>query len=239
MANNININQEQFYTNEILQESNIINEEFVHIKVRGGRCYAFFKRLFDIVVSFVATIIISPLLIILWLLVKLTSKGPGIYTSIRVGKNGKKFKFYKFRSMVVNAEEMKKDLMNQNELKDGVYFKMKDDPRITKIGKFLRKTSLDELPQLFNILKGDISIVGCRPCLVEEYEKMSEYQKQRFLVPAGLTGEWQVRARSTSSSFEEVVKYDLDYIQNKRGFWYDIKLIFLTIGVVLSGKGAE
>ncbi len=239
MANNININQEQFYTNEILQESNIINEEFVHIKVRGGRCYAFFKRLFDIVVSFVATIIISPLLIILWLLVKLTSKGPGIYTSIRVGKNGKKFKFYKFRSMVVNAEEMKKDLMNQNEMKDGVYFKMKDDPRITKIGKFLRKTSLDELPQLFNILKGDISIVGCRPCLVEEYEKMSEYQKQRFLVPAGLTGEWQVRARSTSSSFEEVVKYDLDYIQNKRGFWYDIKLIFLTIGVVLSGKGAE
>lgn len=239
MANNININQEQFYTNEILQESNIINEEFVHIKVRGGRCYAFFKRLFDIVVSFVATIIISPLLIILWLLVKLTSKGPGIYTSIRVGKNGKKFKFYKFRSMVVNAEEMKKDLMNQNEMKDGVYFKMKDDPRITKIGKFLRKTSLDELPQLFNILKGDISIVGYRPCLVEEYEKMSEYQKQRFLVPAGLTGEWQVRARSTSSSFEEVVKYDLDYIQNKRGFWYDIKLIFLTIGVVLSGKGAE
>lgn len=239
MANNININQEQFYANEILQESNIINEEFVHIKVRGGRCYAFFKRLFDIVVSFVATIIISPLLIILWLLVKLTSKGPGIYTSIRVGKNGKKFKFYKFRSMVVNAEEMKKDLMNQNEMKDGVYFKMKDDPRITKIGKFLRKTSLDELPQLFNILKGDISIVGCRPCLVEEYEKMSEYQKQRFLVPAGLTGEWQVRARSTSSSFEEVVKYDLDYIQNKRGFWYDIKLIFLTIGVVLSGKGAE
>ena len=239
MANNININQEQFYTNEILQESNIINEEFVHIKVRGGRCYAFFKRLFDIVVSFVATIIISPLLIILWLLVKLTSKGPGIYTSMRVGKNGKKFKFYKFRSMVVNAEEMKKDLMNQNEMKDGVYFKMKDDPRITKIGKFLRKTSLDELPQLFNILKGDISIVGCRPCLVEEYEKMSEYQKQRFLVPAGLTGEWQVRARSTSSSFEEVVKYDLDYIQNKRGFWYDIKLIFLTIGVVLSGKGAE
>lgn len=239
MANNININQEQFYTNEILQESNIINEEFVHIKVRGGRCYAFFKRLFDIVISFVATIIISPLLIILWLLVKLTSKGPGIYTSIRVGKNGKKFKFYKFRSMVVNAEEMKKDLMNQNEMKDGVYFKMKDDPRITKIGKFLRKTSLDELPQLFNILKGDISIVGCRPCLVEEYEKMSEYQKQRFLVSAGLTGEWQVRARSTSSSFEEVVKYDLDYIQNKRGFWYDIKLIFLTIGVVLSGKGAE
>lgn len=239
MANNININQEQFYTNEILQESNIINEEFVHIKVRGGRCYAFFKRLFDIVVSFVATIIISPLLIILWLLVKLTSKGPGIYTSIRVGKNGKKFKFYKFRSMAVNAEEMKKDLMNQNEMKDGVYFKMKDDPRITKIGKFLRKTSLDELPQLFNILKGDISIVGCRPCLVEEYEKMSEYQKQRFLVSAGLTGEWQVRARSTSSSFEEVVKYDLDYIQNKRGFWYDIKLIFLTIGVVLSGKGAE
>lgn len=239
MANNININQEQFYTNEILQESNIMNEEFVHIKVRGGRCYAFFKRLFDIVVSFVATIIISPLLIILWLLVKLTSKGPGIYTSIRVGKNGKKFKFYKFRSMVVNAEEMKKDLMNQNEMKDGVYFKMKDDPRITKIGKFLRKTSLDELPQLFNILKGDISIVGCRPCLVEEYEKMSEYHKQRFLVPAGLTGEWQVRARSTSSRFEEVVKYDLDYIQNKRGFWYDIKLIFLTIGVVLSGKGAE
>lgn len=239
MANNININQEQFYTNETLQESNIINEEFVHIKVRGGRCYSFFKRLFDIVVSFVATIIISPLLIILWLLVKLTSKGPGTYTSIRVGKNGKKFKFYKFRSMVVNAEEMKKDLMNQNEMKDGVYFKMKDDPRITKIGKFLRKTSLDELPQLFNILKGDISIVGCRPCLVEEYEKMSEYQKQRFLVPAGLTGEWQVRARSTSSSFEEVVRYDLDYIQNKRGFWYDIKLIFLTIGVVLSGKGAE
>ena len=161
-----------------------------------------------------------------------------IYVSKRVGKDGKVFNFYKFRSMRENAEEELKLLLEHNEIEGGVIFKMKEDPRITKFGKFLRKTSLDELPQLFNILKGDMSLVGPRPCTVREYELYSERDKLRLKVPQGLTGEWQVRGRC-NTSFEEMVDMDLDYIQNKRGFWYDIGLLFRTIPVFFGKRGAQ
>lgn len=213
-------------------------KEYQIFHVRGNKFYHFMKRLEDICASFLAIVILSIPMLIIGLLVKLTSKGPMIYTSKRVGKDGKVFNFYKFRSMVANAENELENLLAQNEIEGGVIFKMKEDPRITKFGKFLRKTSLDELPQLFNILKGDMSLVGPRPCTVREYELYSERDKLRLKVPQGLTGEWQVRGRC-NTSFEEMVDMDLDYIQNKRGFWYDIGLLFRTIPVFFGKRGAQ
>ena len=213
-------------------------KEYQIFHVRGNKFYHFMKRLEDICASFLAIVILSIPMLIIGLLVKLTSKGPMIYTSKRVGKDGKVFNFYKFRSMVANAENELENLLAQNEIEGGVIFKMKEDPRITKFGKFLRKTSLDELPQLFNILKGDMSLVGPRPCTVREYELYSERDKLRLKVPQGLTGEWQVRGRC-NTSFEEMVDMDLDYIQNKRGFWYDIGILFRTIPVFFGKRGAQ
>ena len=218
--------------------------QYMHIhiphttKVKGGKAYAFFKRAFDIFASFMALLLLSWLLLIIGLIVVLTSKGPMIYVSKRVGKNGKIFNFYKFRSMYKDADKKLDELLSQNEVKDGVIFKIKNDPRITPVGKFLRKTSLDELPQLVNILRGDMSIIGPRVGLPREVEQYPEEALDRLLVPQGLSGEWQVNGRSTTT-FDDMVKMDLDYIQNKRSFWYDIKLIFKTVGVVLKGKGAE
>ena len=213
-------------------------KEYQIFHVRGNKFYHFMKRLEDICASFLAIVILSIPMLIIGLLVKLTSKGPIIYTSKRVGKDGKVFNFYKFRSMVANAENELENLLAQNEIEGGVIFKMKEDPRITKFGKFLRKTSLDELPQLFNIFKGDMSLVGPRPCTVREYELYCERDKLRLKVPQGLTGEWQVRGRC-NTSFEEMVDMDLDYIQNKRGFWYDIGLLFRTIPVFFGKRGAQ
>ena len=213
-------------------------KEYQIFHVRGNKFYHFMKRLEDICASFLAIVILSIPMLIIGLIVKLTSKGPMIYVSKRVGKDGKVFNFYKFRSMRENAEEELKLLLEHNEIEGGVIFKMKEDPRITKFGKFLRKTSLDELPQLFNILKGDMSLVGPRPCTVREYELYSERDKLRLKVPQGLTGEWQVRGRC-NTSFEEMVDMDLDYIQNKRGFWYDIGLLFRTIPVFYGKRGAQ
>ena len=213
-------------------------KEYQIFHVRGNKFYHFMKRLEDICASFLAIVILSIPMLIIGLIVKLTSKGPMIYVSKRVGKDGKVFNFYKFRSMRENAEEELKLLLEHNEIEGGVIFKMKEDPRITKFGKFLRKTSLDELPQLFNILKGDMSLVGPRPCTIREYELYSERDKLRLKVPQGLTGEWQVRGRC-NTSFEEMVDMDLDYIQNKRGFWYDIGLLFRTIPVFFGKRGAQ
>ncbi len=205
--------------------------------VKGGKIYAFFKRTFDIVFSLLALIILSPIMLIIGILVKCTSKGKMIYVSQRVGKNGKIFNFYKFRSMHEGAEKELDSLLDKNET-DGITFKMENDPRITKFGKIIRKTSLDELPQLINILKGDMSVVGPRPCTVREYKLYNEYDKKRLLVPQGLTGEWQVRGRS-NTTFNQMIELDLDYIKNKRSFWYDIKLIFLTFGAVFKKEGAK
>ena len=225
----------------LLNEEILVKEEekqYEIFKVRGNKFYHFMKRLEDICASFLAIVVLCVPMLIIGIIVKLTSKGPMIYTSKRVGKDGKVFNFYKFRSMTQDAEQQLEKLLDQNEVEGGVIFKMKEDPRITKFGKFLRKTSLDELPQLFNILKGDMSLVGPRPCTVREYELYSEKDKLRLKVPQGLTGEWQVVGRC-NTSFEEMVDMDLDYIQNKRGFWYDIGLLFRTIPVFLGKKGAH
>lgn len=218
-------------------EKTIEKERELIIVIKGGKAYSFFKRLFDIFCSLLAIIVLSPILLIIGLLVKLTSKGPMLYISTRIGKNGKSFKFYKFRSMRKDAEKELVNLLDQNETQ-GITFKMKDDPRITKFGKFIRKTSLDELPQLFNILKGDMSIVGPRPCTDREYALYSEKDKKRLLVPQGLTGEWQTRGRS-NTTFDEMVDMDLEYITSKRGFWYDIWLIIKTVFVVFKKEGAK
>ena len=218
-------------------EKTKVQEREIKIVVKGGKAYSFFKRAFDIFCSFLAIVVLFPILLIIGLLVKLTSKGPMLYVSTRIGQNGKKFKFYKYRSMKKDAEKELEKLLDQNETQ-GITFKMKDDPRITKFGKFIRKTSLDELPQLFNILKGDMSIVGPRPCTDREYELYSEKEKKRLLVPQGLTGEWQTRGRS-NTTFDEMVDMDLEYITIKRGFWYDIWLILLTVPAVLKSKGAK
>ncbi|MDE7100230.1 MAG: sugar transferase, partial [Anaeroplasmataceae bacterium] len=155
--------------------------------------------------------------------------------SERLGKNAKPFKIYKFRSMRVGADKEVEELMAKSE-REGT-FKMKNDPRVTKFGKFLRKTSLDELPQLFNIFNGTMSIVGPRPIVQREYDMMDDYQRQRLLVKQGLTCIWQCSGRA-NTSFKEQILMDLEYV-NKRGFWYDIWLILKTIPAVLFGKGAE
>lgn len=201
-----------------------------------NKFYKVSKRLFDFFASLCAIIILSPVLIIIALLIFIDDPhGSPIFTQKRIGKNGKLFNFYKFRSMVVNAEDMLENLMEQNE-KDGPVFKIKDDPRITKIGKFLRKTSIDELPQLFNILNGDMSIVGPRPALPKEVEQYTPYQKQRLLVTPGLTCIWQTQDNRDDIGFDEWIKLDVKYIK-KQNVILDIKLIFKTIKVVFTGQG--
>lgn len=199
--------------------------------------YDFVKRLFDILCSGLAIVILSPLLLGLAIAVR-SDGGPAIYSQMRVGKNGKKFRIYKFRSMCVNADspEMLKKLAAMNEM-DGPAFKIKNDPRITPVGRFIRRTSMDELPQLFNIFKGDMTIVGPRPPLVSEVKQYTEYQMQRLQVPQGLTCYWQCSGRN-NISFEEWVELDLKYIR-ERGIWTDIKILLKTVPAVLSGDGAE
>lgn len=222
---------------EVLNSGSAVKvAERVEIKVKGGKAYAFFKRAFDIFSSAIALIVLFPFLLIIGILVKVTSKGPVFYVSDRVGKNGKVFKFYKFRTMVKDAEQQLDQLLEQNEVEGGVTFKMENDPRLTKFGKFLRKSSIDELPQLLNILKGDMSVVGPRPCTPRELELYGDKEKNRLLVPQGLTGEWQVNGRS-NTTFDEMIDLDLRYIEKKRGFWYDIGIIFRTLPAVFRQNG--
>ncbi|HEO4556239.1 TPA: sugar transferase, partial [Streptococcus agalactiae] len=163
--------------------------------------------------------------------------GPAIFSQNRVGRNGRIFRFYKFRSMRVDAEQIKKDLLVHNQM-TGLMFKLDDDPRITKIGKFIRKTSIDELPQFYNVLKGDMSLVGTRPPTVDEYEKYNSTQKRRLSFKPGITGLWQISGRNNITDFDEIVKLDVQYI-NEWSIWSDIKIILLTLKVVLLGTGAK
>lgn len=197
--------------------------------------YEFVKRIMDIVGSLCGVVVLSPIFLITALAVYLEDGQSPIFSHIRVGKNGHLFRIYKFRSMHVNAENKLKDLQELNEA-DGPVFKIEKDPRITKVGAFIRRTSIDEIPQLWNILMGDMSIVGPRPPLPNEVEKYTEYQKQRLLVKPGLTCYWQCSGRS-SLSFEEWMKLDVKYIC-ERGLWTDIKIILKTIPAVLKGDGA-
>ncbi len=197
----------------------------------------FIKRAMDIVGSIVGLVITFIAFIIFAPIIKATSPGPVFYKSVRIGKNGRRFKFYKFRSMYVDADKRKKELQAQNEMK-GNMFKMEDDPRITPVGRFMRKYSIDELPQFFNVLKGDMSLVGTRPPTEDEYEMYKFHHKARLGFKPGLTGMWQISGRSDITDFEEVVKYDTEYIVNW-DIWLDVKIIFKTIVVVLSGKGSK
>ena len=198
--------------------------------------YEFFKRAMDIVCSGLALLILSPLFLILAIAVR-SDGGPAFYTQERVGKDGKLFRIFKFRSMCMNADspEMLAKLAALNEM-DGPAFKIKNDPRITKVGRFIRRTSLDELPQLINIFIGDMTIVGPRPPLVSEVAQYTDYQRQRLLVKQGLTCYWQCSGRN-NINFQEWVELDLKYIR-ERSLWTDIKIIFKTIPAVLSGDGA-
>ena len=207
------------------------------IQPKEGPIYLFFKRAMDIIGSLCGIILLSPLLIIVALAIKIEDpKGSIFFSQQRCGKDNKLFPMYKFRSMVSNAEELLEELMEHNEM-DGPVFKIKDDPRITRVGKFIRKTSIDELPQLFNILIGDMSIVGPRPAIPHEVAEYSHYHKQRLLVKPGLTCIWQVSGRN-SIGFDEWMEMDLEYIE-KRNLWMDIKLIFKTVGVLFGDENAS
>lgn len=195
------------------------------------------KRMLDIVGSLVGMIILGIATIFVAPAIKLNSPGPIFFGQTRVGKNGRKFTFYKFRSMYQDAEHRKKELMKKNEVK-GLMFKMEDDPRITRVGKFLRNTSIDELPQFWNVLRGDMSLVGTRPPTVDEFERYEAKHKCRLSMTPGLTGLWQISGRSDIKDFDEVVKLDMQYIDNW-SILKDIKILILTVWVVLTGKGSR
>lgn len=201
----------------------------------GGTVYIFLKRTMDIVCSLIALIILSPIFLLSAIAIKIEDGGKVIFSQNRVGKNENTFKMYKFRSMCSDAEEMLHDLQEKNEM-DGLAFKIAKDPRITKVGGFIRKTSIDELPQLINILSGDMSIVGPRPPLESEVANYNDYQRQRLLVKPGLTCFWQCSGRS-DMSFDDWMNSDMYYIQN-RSLWLDIKLILKTVPAVFKSKGA-
>ena len=196
----------------------------------------FLKRAMDIagglvgcVITLIATIFVAPMIL-------LQSPGPVFFSQTRVGKNGRKFKIYKFRSMYTDAEERKKELMAQNKM-NGLMFKMDNDPRIFPFGNFIRKTSIDELPQFWNVLKGDMSLVGTRPPTVDEYEQYEMHHRKRLATKPGLTGMWQVSGRSDITDFEDVVALDTRYI-TEWNLGLDIKIIFKTIQVVFTGHGS-
>lgn len=198
--------------------------------------YLFVKRVIDIIAAVIGLIVLSPILLIVAILIKIDSKGPILFKQQRVGKDGNEFGMYKFRSMVINAEELKDSLEDKNEM-SGPMFKMKNDPRITRVGKFIRKTSIDELPQLINVIKGEMSLVGPRPSLPKEVAQFKPWMKERLTVKPGLTCYWQVSGRN-NIPFEEWMKMDIKYIK-ERSLWVDIKLIFRTFFVLFGDKDAS
>ena len=200
------------------------------------RCSVFFKRFMDIVLAVMALILGSPVFLITALLVKLTSPGPIIFSQVRVGRFGRHFKFYKFRSMYIDAEARKAELLKHNESGDGVIFKMKHDPRITPIGRFIRKFSIDELPQLFNVILGDMSLVGPRPPLPSEVRTYTLEERKRLNLTPGITCLWQVSGRS-ELPFSRQIALDKEYIAS-RSVWKDFLILLKTIPAILTGRGA-
>ena len=192
------------------------------------------KRLFDIFISTIVIVLLSPLVLIVVLAIRMESSGPARFSQARVGKDGKVFNMWKFRSMFADADKNKAKL--SNDMSGGILFKMKKDPRITYMGKFIRKSSIDEIPQFWNVLKGDMSLVGPRPALPGEVAQYNDYQKQRLAVKPGITCIWQVSGRS-EVSFQQQVEMDLEYIANQ-SLPLDIELLLKTIPAVLTGRGA-
>ena len=204
-----------------------------HLTIRSS---AFFKRFMDINLSCVAATVFSPVFLITALLVKVTSPGPIIFSQVRVGRYGRHFKFYKFRSMYIDAEARKAELMKHNESGDGVIFKMKRDPRITPVGRFIRKFSIDELPQLFNVMLGDMSLVGPRPPLPSEVRTYTLEERKRLNITPGITCLWQVSGRS-ELPFSKQIALDKEYISS-RSVWKDFLILLKTVPAILTGKGA-
>lgn len=222
-------------------EKRIYNLEQYHVIAFSSRLFDYrmvlVKRIIDIFGACIGMVITVLVGIVLAPFLLLESPGPLVFKQKRVGVNGRVFEFYKFRSMYADAEERKKELMKQNEMQ-GLMFKMENDPRITKVGAFIRKTSIDELPQFWNVLKGDMSLVGTRPPTLDEYQQYNYYQKRRISFRPGITGLWQISGRSDIKDFDEVVKLDLEYIDNW-SLLLDFKIIFKTILVVFRGSGAR
>jgi exopolysaccharide biosynthesis polyprenyl glycosylphosphotransferase len=222
-----------------LQDSRIDSIQASYIynnKVEEKKVYNFLKKNIDFIGALMGLIILAPLFLLIALLIKLEDpKGPVFFKQSRVGRSGKEFQMYKFRSMVVDAENILQKLLDKNEV-SGAMFKMKEDPRITWIGKFIRKTSIDELPQLWNVVKGEMSLVGPRPPLPREVEEYTEYDKQRLMVTPGCTGLWQVSGRN-NLGFKEMVNLDLEYIK-KRSILFDLKIIFKTFREIVASKNA-
>lgn len=195
------------------------------------------KRIFDIAGALFGILVSFPIILITAIPLLIESPGPLFFKQKRVGKNGRIFDMYKLRSMYVDAEKRKAELMNQNKM-DGLMFKMDNDPRITKVGRIIRKLSIDELPQFYNVLKGDMSIIGTRPPTVNEFDQYKNHHKRRLSMRPGITGMWQVSGRSNIQNFEEIVKLDCEYIDNW-SMWLDIKILLKTVLVVLKHEGAE
>lgn len=225
-----------------LMPNKVVEKYGPYLVLTSSMCIAtprqlFIKRAMDIAGSLVGLVLAGIAFLIFAPIIKKQSPGPIFFTQTRVGKNGRKFKIYKFRSMYTDAEERKKELMAQNEMQ-GFMFKMEDDPRIFPIGKFMRKYSIDELPQFFNVLRGDMSLVGTRPPTLDEFEQYEAHHRARLGNKPGLTGMWQVSGRSKITDFEEIVSLDTAYISN----WnlaMDVRILFKTVKVVLLGRGAE
>ncbi|MCG6184553.1 sugar transferase [Anoxybacillus sp. LAT_38] len=221
-GNAASIKVQQRYTQQVL--------------INDSKSYLLTKRIIDIIGALIGLIALSWLFFLVAILIKLEDrKGPVFFKQVRVGKDGKEFYMYKFRSMVTDAEAKLQELLKYNEV-SGAMFKMKNDPRVTKVGKFIRKTSIDELPQLWNVLKGEMSLVGPRPPLPREVEQYTEYDKQRLLVTPGCTGLWQVSGRS-NVGFEKMVELDLKYIR-ERSLLYDLKIILKTIKIMVKPNSA-
>lgn len=211
-------------------------KECVNSGTQNSIFYNAIKRIMDVFLSSLGLIILSPLLLIVAIAIKLESRGPIVFVQERVGLNGKRFKMYKFRSMVSDAEEKKKNLEKCNEM-SGPMFKMKDDPRVTKIGRFIRKTSIDELPQFLNVIKGEMSIVGPRPSLPKEVEQFESWMLERLDVKPGITCIWQVSGRN-DVSFDQWMEMDIKYVR-KKSIGLDIKLIFKTFLLLFGDKHAS
>lgn len=223
--------------NYSILDNNAIRDTIDYSKITEQRnvFYKFSKRFFDIVFSIIGLIFLFIIMLIVSIMIALEDGFPIFFIQERSGENGKVFKMYKFRSMCKNAPELHKELLNSNEL-DGPAFKMKDDPRVTRVGKFIRKTSIDELPQLVNIIKGEMSIVGPRPLPTYENAELTEYQKQRLLVKPGLTCYWQCSGRN-NVKFDEWMEMDLKYIRDA-SLWVDFKIILMTVKAVFKSEGA-
>jgi exopolysaccharide biosynthesis polyprenyl glycosylphosphotransferase len=217
-----------------------MNLESVEMEISSGYDkslgYFIMKRMIDVICALCGILLLLPMMIVVAIWIKLDSKGSVFFAQERVGQDGRGFMMYKFRSMCTDAEYLLEKLQDKNEM-TGPMFKIKEDPRVTKVGKFIRKTSIDELPQLFNILKGEMSLVGPRPSLPKEVAQFSPFQKQRLVAKPGLTCYWQVRGRS-DVSFEEWMEMDVQYI-GERNTWIDICLIFKTVGVLFGDEGAR